>query len=194
MNRILYTLLLAIMLPTTLLAESLVDMTSAIESLGSYEVSFTLESEGYGVEGNYAVDGDKFYFKMDSQEIYGDSRERCTINHANREVVLESIEESVSAPMLIINPIQAFTMLGDDCEIVKVERSGDRVAIHLKPTLDDGMILNSILEVDEDSNLPISVTYFSDSESIKISVGEFAPRKKNLSLQYPEEYEVIDIR
>ncbi len=174
------------------------EMSSAIDSFDSYEVSFEIESGGHSVaNGVYVVDNDIYKLIIADQEIYGDGESRFTIDNAHREVVMERIDSSI--PMVIANPAQAFSALNKSFEskIVEID-DGVNISVMLTPRKANDLIDNTLIEIDPKTKLPLSARYTSGGEIVIVKILDFAPSKKKLTplddMALPNGYDTIDIR
>ncbi len=198
-------LLLVMSSGTLRAASSLADMSKAIDELGRYEVFFILSINGgeEAVDGYYIVDGERFFLSIADQQIYGDGAQRCSINHHQREVVLERIPDNGSQPLVIVNPVSAFTELAEEFDVeefvqtdgdVAEDLSSDVTTLHLTPKKADAIVASSRIEIDNTTNLPRSISYVAESDEVSLVIIKIEKTDEQFEVIYPEGYEVIDIR
>ncbi len=196
MRKVLSTLLFLLAVGGVDGAVTLNDMSAAIEQLGRYEARFTLSisgSEG-AVDGYYIVDGDKFFLSIADQQIYGDGAERCTINHNQREVVLERLPDDGSQPLVVVDPVAAFANLAREFEISDEVSNEYITYLKLTPKSDGGVVDNSSVEIDNVSHLPRRISYQADGEEVSLTISYIDSTDEQVTMSYPSEYEVLDIR
>ncbi len=197
-----YLLVLFVTMLTTLggvRASRIEAMSSAIAALGRYEVEFevVVNGDSLGEVGRYEVDGEQYHLSIATQEVYGDGEQRCSVDHANREVVLERVEsQSVgSHSSIIVNPARAFDSLTKEFEIETLLESEDNVVLKLTPRSKESPIESTLIELNPATNLPRSVSYLSEGDVVLVKILEIISAQQPLkSFQTPEGYEVIDIR
>lgn len=180
-------------------SEKIVDeMSSAIDVLGRYEVSFTVESGvGSVVDGSYIVDRELYKLTLADQNIYGDGEQRFTIDNANREVVMERLDSSI--PMVIANPARAFSDLNKSFESEIIESNGgDNICVMFTPREESELIDNTLIEIDQKSKLPLSARYRAGEEVLFVKILKFEPANISLisldEMSLPDGYDIIDIR
>ncbi|MFI3247945.1 MAG: hypothetical protein R3Y39_02330 [Rikenellaceae bacterium] len=172
------------------------EMSSAIDAIGSYEVSFEVVSGGRVVaSGEYIVDRDLYKLSIADQEIYGDSKSRFTIDNRLREIIMESIDSSI--PMVVANPARAFKGLSKSFDSKIVEQS-DNITIALTPRKESDIIDSALLEIDTTTKLPILVRYEADGEQITVRILDLHKSSISLvsleELVLPDGYDIIDVR
>lgn len=172
------------------------DMAAAIEGLGRYEVRFIISMGGAAaaVDGYYLVDGDRFFLSIADQQIFGDGAERCSVNHNLREVVLERLPDDESQSLVVVNPVAAFTELAQEFEAVVEAADGETTTLLLTPKTSDGIVDRSLLEIDNTTHLPRSISYEAEGDEISLVILSILPTEENVDMIYPADYEVIDIR
>ncbi len=191
-------------------ATPLEGLNSAIEALGCYDVSFTLDinNETVDGEGRYRVDGDRYSFDFMGQTLFGDGAVRYTINHAAQEVVIEPFEVgSDAALLLMLDPTKAFVSLDSYFDVSEVEFEGggedgggelksDVAILQLTPKDGggDGLVDMAFIQIDAQTNLPSSVTYITDGEVVRVDILSISHSEDGVLIGYPSDYEVIDIR
>lgn len=187
------------LLPLMAVASQLSDMSLAIEALGRYEVRFSIYVDGIDAtgEGRYLVDGGRYYLEIAGQQIYGDSQQRCSVDHNNREVILERLEVDDQSPMIIVNPAEAFTSLERYFDAEEMGSEDDRVAFKLTPKSGANILESTLLEVDRATKLPRVVTYFANDEVVEVmlhNISSFDGSPSATTPTYPDDYDIIDIR
>ena len=65
-----------------------------VSKLGSYDVEFDIEAEGYEASGSYAVAGDSYHIVLPQAEVYCDGKVRYEIDHERREVNVDVVDEN----------------------------------------------------------------------------------------------------
>ncbi|MFI3304233.1 MAG: hypothetical protein SNF68_05770 [Rikenellaceae bacterium] len=174
-------------------------MSKALSDLGCYETYFLIylngDSEVAG-EGYYRVDGDCFFLAIADQEVYGDGVERYSINHTQREVVLERVVNDGSQPLLIINPAVAFLKLAEEFDVEEQTEglNNNSTELKLTPKSEDNILQSSLLSIDNETYLPKSISYRVDEEEVSIILLDIRAAKEVIEISYPSDYEVIDIR
>ncbi len=173
------------------------ELTTAIESLGSYEATFSVVVNGEhgGYSGCYGVDSrsERYVLWLPGILIFGDSEVRYTVDSLQREVVVEPISDM--APMVISNPARAFTML-DRSFTAQMKYSGaEYYTLKLTPKVRDRILDSSELQISRKDHLPIEVLYRSEGDEIVIHIDDIRSVEQILIPDsYPDNYEVIDFR
>ncbi len=176
-------------------------LSRAVESLGNYEVRFNLivgtGDSNMSVQGLYRVAGERYMLSVGDNELYGDGEYRCTVNSAEREVIYERVD--VTLPILMVNPARAFLSLDKSFngEIMQVQ-SGV-VDVELVPRKRGGnMLVKSVLAISEETLLPLSVSYVTEEDAVRIEICEIEVASGGVlgvdDVKVPQDYEVVDIR
>ncbi len=190
--------LLAILLfmsPLIAVASPLSQLTAAIEALGRYEAIFDVTLSGNAVRGEYRVDGDRYHLIVDKLEFYGESDLRYTIDHTNREVVIEQLANDGNAQLLIVNPTKAFIDLDSIFSVRVLEQDAERVVLRLTPQSGAESLLESTeIEIDAESNLPRRVIYVAEGESVEVTIEQMKKTDREVNVTYPSDYDIIDLR
>lgn len=190
--RLLITSILAL-LSTTLCANDLQSLTQTIEQMGSYSVEFSIEVDGFSQGGEYSVSGsgddDLYQLNIATQTIVGNNRERTIYDGTNMEMIIERVDPST--PMIMSNPIAAFTSLDRLFDYRVVERNENNVTLELRPK--DNNIVESV-ELELSDNLPRKITYRADGEELTIVIKSFTKGATENSEPSSDGYKVIDLR
>ncbi len=183
------------------------ELSNNISKLGCYEVSFSIEmtAQHREVTGRYIVDEHRYSLDMSGLRIYGDAKTRYSIDAENHEVVIERLDGSI--PMLILNPALAFIALDRhfDARVIAKQEASDHseelIVLELKPKSNIASSLeidSSVLALDGLTKLPSSIGYMVDGEIIRIKVNSIMQSDMTIppfdSIDYPAEYEIIDLR
>ncbi|MFI3269897.1 MAG: hypothetical protein R3Y34_05830 [Rikenellaceae bacterium] len=175
------------------------------------------EANVEAIEGSYTVDEERYRLDLSGFMIYGSKGVRYSVDSVNREVVIEQLDEAL--PMVIVNPAKAFIGLDDEFYSEVVSEDNESVTLKLQPKKESvtlrsqpkkesvtlrsqpkkesvkGVAMELQLKISRETNLPKSITYNADNESINIEVKSFTKSNTKLSkIAIPTEYEVIDLR
>ncbi len=198
MNKLRLIILLLLALPSALRAQSTIDRVSrAIDELGAYQAQFRVSSQDSFVDGNYQVDGDKFYLYLGGIELYGDGGLRYQIDASNRTVIIDNMPQDQES-MLLDNPSNAFDFAHDIYDEILISQKDGQSTILLKAkSADDAVVENIIVIVNNLTSLPESVDYSSQGDSATIYFTEISGISGSVhkfSERNYSDYEIIDFR
>ncbi len=173
-------------------------LSRAIDALGCYDVSFRLSLNGESMQdaGRYRVDGDRYSLAIAGLQVLGEGGVRYTIDDALAEVVIEPVGDDGSLPMIVQNPTQAFTSLGQYFDETKLSHTESTTTLWLTPKSRRAqeVVLSVELVLDRESHLPIKINYEADEETIGVEILSIKGSAEGVAIEYPEGYDIIDIR
>ena len=164
-----------------------------VNKLGSYDVEFDIEAEGYEASGSYAVAGDSYHIVLPQAEVYSDGKVRYEVDHERREVNVDVVD--LTSRNVLDNPTRCFDFVGDGYELSVVKQSANEVVVRIVAT-DEAFEGEVFLTADEKGR-PMELKYQLYDDVIKVKIKSFAPRKAKLPTFVKtvyKDYDIIDFR
>ncbi|MFR9650862.1 MAG: hypothetical protein SNG35_02410 [Rikenellaceae bacterium] len=198
MRRYIITLILCIAASTIYANDGsnhLRSLTKAIEQMGSYSVVFSIEVDDFSQGGEYSVsvsgDDASYQLIVATQTIVGNNSERTIYDGTNKEKIIERVDPTT--PMIMSNPIVAFTSLDALFDSTVVEQNEEIISLELRPK-DNDIVESVILEMSATDKLPKKITYRADGEELSIVIKSFTRGATESNLPIAEGYKEIDLR
>ena len=164
-----------------------------VNKLGSYEVKFEIEAEGYEAEGSYAVSGDSYHIVLPQAEVYSDGKARYEIDHERQEVNVDVVD--LSSRNVLDNPTRCFDFVGEEYKVKIVEQAAQQVVMCIVAT-DDTFEGEIYLTADMEGK-PMVLKYKLYDDVVRINIKSIATRKAKVptfsKLAY-KDYDIIDFR
>ena len=165
-----------------------------VEKLGRYEVKFNVLAGELIYVGQYSVDGDSYYIKMDNIEVYSNGTERYEVDRERKEVSIDVVD--LSSTNILDNPTRCFDFAEKDYVAQIQSRKDGELTIYLDPTdsQQDGEIY---LTIDEKSGRPKKIVYVMYDDQIEVSIDSIQSRKdplKRFDKSVYKGYEIVDFR
>lgn len=164
-----------------------------VSKLGSYDVEFDIEAEGYEASGSYAVAGDSYHIVLPQAEVYCDGKVRYEIDHERREVNVDVVD--LTSRNVLDNPTRCFDFVGEAYELSLVEQSANEVVVRIVAT--DGAFEGEIFLMADAKGKPVELKYQLYDDVIKVKIKSLAPRKAKLptfAKSVYKDYDIIDFR
>ncbi len=174
-------------------------LQARLNAMGDYTAEFEVTVDGEGYSGVYAVSGQKIWMRATVQgqsgEFISDGRTRWSVNHADKEVMIDDAKFSGVSGNFTENPARAFEFAR---EAFDSRMEGENVV--LVPRKKDDALRKIVLQVSPRTGLPSLVRYTLEG------VGESVVRIKNLRKGLPADarfsfdkgrykgYEIVDFR
>ena len=165
-----------------------------VEKLGRYEVKFNVLAGELIYVGEYSVDGDSYYIKMDNIEVYSNGKERYEVDRERKEVSIDVVDQS--STNILDNPTRCFDFAEKDYKADLHSRKAGVLTIFLDPTdpQQDGEIY---LTIDEQSGRPKKILYVMYDDEIEVSIDSIKSREepiKRFDKSAYKGYEMVDFR
>ena len=77
-----------------------------VSELGRYQVKFNVLAGDLIYVGEYGVDGDSYYIKMDDVEVYSDGKLRYEVDNKRKEVSIDMVD--LQSHNILDNPTRCF--------------------------------------------------------------------------------------
>ena len=167
---------------------------SFVEKLARYEVKFNVLAGDLIYVGEYSVDGDSYYIKMDNIEVYSNGKERYEVDRERKEVSIDVVDQS--STNILDNPTRCFDFAEKDYKAEIQSCKDGEMTIYLDPTdpQQDGEIY---LTIDEQSGRPKKIVYVMYDDQIEVSIDSIKSRKepiKRFDKSAYKGYEMVDFR
>ena len=167
---------------------------SFVEKLARYEVKFNVLAGDLIYVGEYSVDGDSYYIKMDNIEVYSNGKERYEVDRERKEVSIDVVDQS--STNILDNPTRCFDFAEKDYKAEIQSCKDGEMTIFLDPTdpQQDGEIY---LTIDEQSGRPKKIIYVMYDDQIEVSIDSIKSRKepiKRFDKSAYKGYEMVDFR
>ncbi len=168
-----------------------------LEKLGSYRAVIEVLYGNSAIEGEYQVEGDNFYIKIGTQEMYGDSQMQYEVINDRREIIIDNVSKEFDGNILS-NPATVFASIADHFTAEVIAEDNDVVIVELRQDSAEGSSSDSIeLSIWKSAGLPKSILYKYDNDQIRITIESIdiltSPITSYNSDNYTD-YEVIDFR
>lgn len=164
-----------------------------VGKLGSYELNFEIEAEGYESAGSYVVAGDSYHIILPQAEVYSDGKARYEIDHERREVNVDVVD--LTSRNVLDNPTRCFDFVGEAYELSLVEQSVNEVVVRIVAT--DGAFEGEIFLMADAKGKPMELKYQLYDDVIRVKIKSLAPRKAKLptfAKSVYKDYDIIDFR
>ena len=165
-----------------------------VSELGRYQVKFNVLAGDLIYVGEYGVDGDSYYIKMDDVEVYSDGKLRYEVDNKRKEVSIDMVD--LQSHNILDNPTRCFDFAESEYRAEIQNQKGGELTIFLQPTAEDvdGEIY---LTIDEKSGRPKKIVYRLYDDEVEVAIDTIAtaksPIKKYDKNQY-KGYDIIDFR
>lgn len=164
-----------------------------VGKLGSYELNFEIEAEGYEAAGSYVVAGDSYHIILPQAEVYSDGKARYEIDHERREVNVDVVD--LTSRNVLDNPTRCFDFVGDGYQVRIAEQNDEHITLRIEAAEDafEGEIYLTADVVGK----PMELKYKLYDDVIKVVVKSIASRKTKLSSfdkSVYKDYDIIDFR
>ena len=164
-----------------------------VNKLGSYDVEFDIEAEGYEASGSYAVAGDSYHIVLPQAEVYSDGKVRYEVDHERREVNVDVVD--LTSRNVLDNPTRCFDFVGEAYKLSMVKQSANEVVVRVVAT--DDAFEGEVLLTADAKGKPMELKYQLYDDVIRVKIKSLAPRKAKLPTfvkSVYKDYDIIDFR
>lgn len=164
-----------------------------VDKLGSYELKFEIEAEGYEAAGSYVVAGDSYHIILPQAEVYSDGKARYEVDHERREVNVDVVD--LSSRNVLDNPTRCFDFLGEGYDIKIVQQTAQLVTLCIVATED--AFEGEIYLTADNNGKPMALRYKLYDDVIDVNIKSIVAHKVKLpsfSKSAYKEYDIIDFR
>lgn len=170
------------------------EMSSTLKSMGSYEVAFAVNADGYSTEGSYAVKGRQYALTFGDMDIFCDGATRYVVDKARREITVDRV--NAEARNILDNPVDGLESIGEGYKAaVAAEGEGETTLLLTPLDKDDGGSME--VTIVAATHMPRRVVYKLGGESITFDLLSLkrtaAPLRTFDSAAY-KGFEIIDFR